>query len=81
MNCYFARMVMQAVIGTPALALTSKLKTIAEDPATNPEIVNLAARFLRAESRASGLERWPELYELISGRDTRPVNSIQKELR
>ena len=48
--------------------MAAKLKAIAENPKTDPEIVTLAGRFLHRELRVSGLERWPELYELVAVR-------------
>jgi hypothetical protein len=44
------------------------LKAVAENPKTDSEIVTLAGRFLHRELRVSGLERWPELYDLIGSR-------------
>lgn len=62
------RMIVEGVARTGGEGLAAKLKAIAENPKTDPEIVTLAGRFLHRELRVSGLERWPELYELVAVR-------------
>jgi hypothetical protein len=61
-----ARMVVEGVARAGVDGLAAKLKAIAEHPKTDPEIVTLAGRFLHRELRVSGLEQWPELYELVA---------------
>ena len=64
---YLARMIIQGAGESNTPDFAEKLKAIAENPNTKAEIVTLAGRFLRRELRVSGLERWPELYELVGG--------------
>lgn len=63
-----ARMIVQGAAESDTQDFGTKLKFIAENPATHPEIITLARRFLRRELRVSGLERWPELYKLVVDR-------------
>jgi hypothetical protein len=60
------RMIVEGVARAGGKDVSAKLKAIVENPKTDPEISTLAARFLHRELRASGLQRWPELYELIA---------------
>jgi len=62
------RMIMEGVARAGGEGLAARLKAIAENPKTDPEIVTLAGRFLHRELRVSGLERWPELYDLVASR-------------
>ena len=59
------RMVVEGVARTGGKNLGAKLKAIVENPKTDPEISTLAGRFLHRELRVMGLQRWPELYELV----------------
>lgn len=65
LNRCLGRMIIEGVTATGAPALRTKLKQIVEDRRSDPEIVGLATRLLRTESHVSGLEKWPELYELV----------------
>lgn len=67
-NKYLGRMIVEAVAATEGDGLADKLKSIAENPHTDAEIVSLANRFLHRELRTSGLEKWPQLYALIGDR-------------
>jgi hypothetical protein len=60
------RMIVEGVARAAEEGLAAKLKAVAENPKTDPEIVTLAGRFLHRELRVNGLERWPELYDLVS---------------
>jgi len=60
------RMIVEGVARSGGEGLAAKLKTIAENPVTAPEIITLAGRFLHRELRVGGLERWPELYDLVA---------------
>jgi len=62
------RMIVEGVARACGEGLAAKLKAIAENPQTDPEIVTLAGRFLYRELRTGGIERWSELYELVGSR-------------
>jgi hypothetical protein len=62
------RMIVEGAARAGGEGLAARLKAIAENPKTDPEIVTLAGRFLHRELRVSGLERWPELYDLVASR-------------
>jgi hypothetical protein len=62
------RMIVEGVARAGGEGLAAKLKAIAENPQTDPEIVTLAGRFLHRELRTGGIERWSELYELLGSR-------------
>jgi DNA-binding XRE family transcriptional regulator len=64
LNRYLARMIVEGFAVSES-NLAVQFQPIIENPQTTPEIVALASRFVRRELRASGLERWPELYELL----------------
>ncbi|MGE0851991.1 MAG: NACHT domain-containing NTPase [Hyphomicrobiaceae bacterium] len=59
------RMILEGVARSGGRGMAAQLKAIAENPKTDPEIVTLAGRFLHRELRVGGLERWPELYQLL----------------
>ena len=68
LNKHLGRMIVEGVAGAWIEGLSDKLKAIVEHAETDPEIVTLANRFLHRELRISGMERWPELYEIVGMR-------------
>ena len=60
-----ARMIIQGGAQSDTQEFSAKLQAIAGNPTSAADIITLA-QFLRRELRVSGLERWPELYEIVA---------------